>query len=157
MFFQSLGLGGFVVDPTEFVEYLLIPHNKVCKLLQAYSYSRSASRRWYPFTDPAQVVFEKGRLRYNQLQKYLDTPTKTDLPYFKSLLTTRLRHKILTSSSPPSKVVPPSLERGLVLLATLLRGGGRITSPRTQATQSSQNKVQCLKYFCNWQQFAKNC
>ena len=36
MFFQSLGLGGFVVDPTEFVEYLLIPHNKVCKLLQAY-------------------------------------------------------------------------------------------------------------------------
>ena len=83
MFFQSLGLRGFVVDPTEFGEYLLIPHNKVCKLLQAYSgesYSCSASRRWYPFTHPAPVVFEKSRLRYNQLQKYWDTPTKTDLP-----------------------------------------------------------------------------
>ena len=40
----------------------------------------------------------------------------------------------------PFKVAPPSFEHALVLLATLVRGGGHL----------SRNEVQCLQYFCNW-------
>ena len=40
----------------------------------------------------------------------------------------------------PFKVAPPSFEHALVLLATLVRGGGQL----------SRNEVQCLQYFCNW-------
>ena len=38
----------------------------------------------------------------------------------------------------------------IVLLATLIRGGGGITSTRSWTGHLCQNKVQCLKYFCNW-------
>ena len=50
------------------------------------------------------------------------------------------------------KVVPPSFEHGLVLLATLIRGGGGggVTSTRLWRGHLCQNTVQCLKYFCNW-------
>ena len=51
---------------------------------------------------------------------------------------------------PPFKVVPPSFEHGLVLLATLKRGGGGVTSTRSWTGHLSQNTVQCLNYFCNW-------
>ena len=44
-------------------------------------------------------------------------------------------------SSPPLKVVPPSFEHGLVLLTTLIRGGGGITSTRSRGGQSSQGTV----------------
>ena len=53
---------------------------------------------------------------------------------------------------PPFKVVPPSFEHGLVLLATLKRGGGGVKSTRSWTGHLSQNTVQCLKYFCNWLQ-----
>ena len=49
---------------------------------------------------------------------------KNNLSCFKSPLVTGLCDKILTSPLPPFKVVPPSFEHGLVLLATLTRGGG---------------------------------
>ena len=49
---------------------------------------------------------------------------ENDLSWFKSLLVTGLWAKILTSLLPPFKVVPPSFEHSLVLLATLIRGGG---------------------------------
>jgi len=41
------------------------------------------------------------------------------------------------------KVFPPSFEQGLVLLATLIRGGGGITSTRSWAGHLNQNKVKC--------------
>ena len=63
---------------------------------------------------------------------------KNNLSCFKSLLL------------PPFKVVPPCFEHGLVLPATLKRGGGGITSTRSWTGNLSQNTVQCLKYFCNW-------
>ena len=44
------------------------------------------------------------------------------------------------------KVVPQSFEHGLVLLATLIRGG----QDYGQAIYKYQNTVQCFKYFCNW-------
>ena len=47
------------------------------------------------------------------------------------------------------KVVHPRFEHGLVLLATLIRGGGGITSTRLWRGHLCQNTVQCLKYFCN--------
>ena len=75
---------------------------------------------------------------------------KNNLSCFKSLLVTGLWDKILTPLLPPFKVVPPSFEHGLVLLATLKRGGGGITSTRSWTGNLSQNTVQCLKYFCNW-------
>ena len=86
----------------------------------------------------------------NQLQKCWDTLTKNNLSCFKSLLVTGLWDKILTPLLPPFKVVPPSFEHGLVLLATLKRGGGEVTSTRSWTGHLSQNTVQCLKYFCNW-------
>ena len=75
---------------------------------------------------------------------------KNNLSCFKSLLVTGLWDKILTSLLPPFKVVPPSFEHGLVLLATLKRGGGGVTSTRSWTGHWSQNTVQCLKYFCKW-------
>ena len=75
---------------------------------------------------------------------------KNNLSCFKSLLVTGLWDKILTSPLPPFKVVPPSFEHGLVLLATLKRGGGGFTSTRSWTSYLSQNTVLCLKYFCNW-------
>ena len=76
---------------------------------------------------------------------------KNNLSCFKSLLVTGLWDKILSLPSPPPfKVVPPCFEHGLVLPATLKRGGGGITSTRSWTGNLSQNTVQCLKYFCNW-------
>ena len=50
---------------------------------------------------------------------------KNNLSCFKSLLVTGLWDKIVTPPpSPPFKVVPRNFEHGLVLLATLKRGGG---------------------------------
>ena len=49
---------------------------------------------------------------------------KSSLSYLKSLLVTRLWEIIISSPSPPSKIVPLSFEHGLVLLATLIRRGG---------------------------------
>ena len=39
---------------------------------------------------------------------------------------------------------------GLVSLATLIRGGGGITSTRSWTGHLCQNTVQCVKHFCNW-------
>ena len=75
---------------------------------------------------------------------------KNNLSCFKSRLITGLWDKILTSLLPPFKVVSPSFEHGLVLLATLKRGGGGFASTRSWTGHLSQNTVQCLKYFCNW-------
>ena len=91
-----------------------------------------------------------SNVSYNQLQKCWDTLAKNNLSCFKSLLVTGLWGKILTSLLPPFKVVPPSFEHGLVLLATLKRGGGEVTSTRSWTGHLSQNMVECLKYFCSW-------
>ena len=66
-------------------------------------------------------------------------PWKNDLSCFKSLLVTGLWGIILTSL--PFKVVRPSFEYGLVLLATLIRGGGGITSTRSWTGHLCQNTV----------------
>ena len=88
--------------------------------------------------------------RYNQFQKCWDTPTKKR-PF---LLQIAPGHRSVRYNWPPSsfpfKVVPPSFEDGLVLLASLIRGGGGITSTRSWGGHLCQNTVQCLKYFCNW-------
>ena len=68
---------------------------------------------------------------YNQLQKCWDTPTKKRPFLLQIALVTGLWDIIPTSllpppSSLPFKVVPPSVEYGLQLLATLIRGGGGI-------------------------------
>ena len=80
---------------------------------------------------------------------------KTGLFFFKSPLVTIMCNIILTSLLPPP---PPHFKlflqvlsmHGLLLLATLIREGGGITSTRSWTGHLSQNKVQCLKYFCNW-------
>ena len=52
------------------------------------------------------------------------------------------------------KDVPPSFKHGLVLLATLIRGGGGYHKHKLRSWTGHlcQNTVQCLKYFCNWLQ-----
>ena len=87
---------------------------------------------------------------YNQLQKCGYTSTKN--PPFLLLITASHTSVDIHSppSSPPFRVVPPSFEHGLVMLATLIRGGEGITSTRSWTGHLSQNMVQCLKYFCNW-------
>ena len=74
-------------------------------------------------------------------------PWKNDLWCCKLLVVSGLWDIILTSLL---KVVPLSFEYGLLLLATLIRGGGGITSTRSWTGYLCQNTVQCLKYFCNW-------
>ena len=49
--------------------------------------------------------------------------------------------KNVAPSSLPFKVVPPSFEHGLVLLATLIRAGGGVTSARPWKGNSSQNTI----------------
>ena len=91
-------------------------------------------------------------LSYNQLQKWWDTsPEKR--PFLLQIAPGHRAVKYNTDLSPsslPFKVVPPSFEYGPVLLATLIRGGGGITSTRSWTGHLCQNTVQCLKYFCNW-------
>ena len=90
---------------------------------------------------------------YNQLQKCWDTSTKNQ-PF---LLQITASHTSVDIHSPPSsrpfRVVPPSFEHGLVMLATLMRGGERITSTRSWTGHLSQNMV-LLQLFvampCNW-------
>ena len=76
--------------------------------------------------------------------------------YFKSLLVERLWYTILTPPPPfPFPFIQScSTKYGLVLLATLIRGGGGggITSTRSWTGHLSKNEGQCLKYFCNWLQ-----
>ena len=90
---------------------------------------------------------------YNQLQKWWDTPTEKR-PFLLQIAPGHRSVKYNTDLPPPSsllfKVVPPSFEYGLVLLATLIRGGGGITSTRSWTGHLCQNTVQCLKYFCKW-------
>ena len=75
------------------------------------------------------------------LKRHVETlPRKNNLSCFKSLLVTGLRDIILTSLL-PFKVVPLSFEHGLVLLATLIRGGGKITSTRSWTGHLCQNMV----------------
>ena len=74
---------------------------------------------------------------------------KNNLSCFKSLLVTGLWDKILTSLLPPFKVVPPSFEHGLVLLATLKRGGGGVTSTRSWTDHLSQNTVYVSSTFAS--------
>ena len=66
---------------------------------------------------------------------------KNDLSSFKSLLVTGLWYIILTSPSLPFKFVPPSVEHGLVLLATSLRGGGGIKSARVERPFKANNST----------------
>ena len=40
-------------------------------------------------------------------------------------------------------------EHGLILLATLIRGGGGISSTSSWTGHLSQSMVQCVKFFCN--------
>ena len=72
---------------------------------------------------------------------------KNNLSCFKSMLLTGLWDKILTSLLPPFKVFSSKVEHGLVLLATLKRGGGGVTSTRSWTGHLSQNTVQCLSTF----------
>ena len=78
--------------------------------------------------------------------------------YFKSLLVARLWYTILTGPTPPPPPLPfpfiksCSTKYGLVLLATLIRGGGGIASTRSWTGHWSKNEGQCLKCFCNWLQ-----
>ena len=62
---------------------------------------------------------------YNQLQKCWDTPTEKR-PFLPQITHGHRSVNYNTDLLPPSKfkVVPPSFEYGLVLLATLIRGGG---------------------------------
>ena len=79
---------------------------------------------------PRLIIVHQGYRRMkdldDQLQNCRDTPTKkNDLSCFKSLLVTGLRDtEYRPPSSLPYKVVPPSFEHCLVLLATLIMGGG---------------------------------
>ena len=71
---------------------------------------------------------------------------KNNLFSFKSLLVTAgLWYIILSSPSLPLKVVPASVEHGLALLATLIRGGGGIKSTRVdrpfKANYSTMSQV----------------
>ena len=64
---------------------------------------------------------------YNQLLKCWDTHKKKQSVLLQiAAIVTGLWDKVVTPllPSPPFKVVPPSSEHGLVLLATLKRGGG---------------------------------
>ena len=70
--------------------------------------------------------------------------------YFKSLLVARLWYTILTPPPLPFPFIQScSTKYGLVLLATLIRGGGGggITSTRSWTGHLSKNEGQCLKYF----------
>ena len=85
------------------------------------------------------------RIKLKPVQKYWDTDEK---PAF---LTANGWHshtsvKYSPTSFSPFKVVPLSFEHGL---ASLIRGGGGFTSTRSWAGHLTQNRVQCLKYFCN--------
>ena len=55
---------------------------------------------------------------------------------------------------PPFQVIPPSFQHGprhLVLTRTFKRGARRgYHKEKITNSQLSQNKVKCLKYFCNW-------
>ena len=86
----------------------------------------------------------------NPLQKCWDTPTK-NRPF---LLQIAPGHR----SSLPFKVVPPSFEHGLVLLATLISLWRGDHSTRSWTSHLCQNTVQCLEYFCSWlNQYCSNC
>ena len=85
----------------------------------------------------------------NQLQKCWDTPMEKR-PFSLQIALGHRSVKYNTDVPPPSHVVPLSFEYGLVLLATLIRGGGGITSRRSWTGHLCQNTVQCLKCFCNW-------
>ena len=86
----------------------------------------------------------------NQLQKGWDTPTKK-WPFLLQFTPGHRSVRYNTELPPPShsKLFLQVLRYGLVLLATLIRGGGGITSTRSWTGHLCQNRVQCLKYFCN--------
>ena len=55
----------------------------------------------------------------------------------------------LTSLLPSIQSRSSKFEHGLVLLATLIRAGERITSTRSWTGHISQNMVECPKFFCD--------
>ena len=80
--------------------------------------------------------------------KCWDTPTKKR-PFLLQIAASHRSVRCDTNLPPPVpfKVVPRRFERGLVLLATLIRGGGGIASTRSWIGHLRQSTVQCLKYF----------
>ena len=68
------------------------------------------------------------------------------------VLVTGLLDITLTSLLPPIQSCSSKFQYGLLLLVTLIRGGGGITSTRSWTGHLCQNTVQCLRYFCNWVQ-----
>ena len=73
--------------------------------------------------------YQSGLFATTSCKNVETLPRRNGLSCFKSLLVTGLRDIILTSL--PFKVVHPSFVYGLVLLATLIRGGGGIKSTRS--------------------------
>ena len=86
---------------------------------------------------------------YNQLQKWWDTPTEKR-PFLLQIAPGHRSVKYNTDLPPPSHSKLFLQVYGLVLFATLIRGGGGITSTRSWTGHLCQNTAQCLKYFCNW-------
>ena len=100
------------------------------------------------------TYWSKNLACYNQLQKYWDTPTKKR-PSLLQIAPGQRSGRYNTDLLPPfhSKLLlQVSFEYGVLLLATLIRGGGGIKSTRSWTGYLCQNTVQCLKlfYFCNW-------
>ena len=87
--------------------------------------------------------------RYNQLQKCWDTPTKKR-PFLLQIAPGHrsVRYKTDLPLPSHSKLFLQVLR--MVLWASLIRGGGGITSTRSCRGHLWQNTVHCLKYFCNW-------
>ena len=80
---------------------------------------------------------------YNQLQNCWDTPMKKR-PFLLQIATIESQVCEIQYWPPlslPFKVVPPSFEDGLVLLATLMWGGGGIASTRSWTGHLIQNTV----------------
>ena len=126
----------------------------ICQRIEQKGTKSSRSRDWGGERKKSNLSFLVKRNRKwfsaratTSCKNVKTLPRKTDLSYFKSLLVTRLWDIHSPPSSPPFRVVPPSFEHGLVLLATLIRGGEGITSTRSWTGHLSQNMVQCLKYF----------
>ena len=87
--------------------------------------------------------------RYNQLQKYWDTPKKNDLSYFKSLLVTGLWDIIQTSLHPSIPRCSSKSWAWSSIACSFDKGRRGITSTRSWTDHLSQNTAQCLKIFCN--------
>ena len=93
------------------------------------------------------TYWSKNLACYNQLQKCWDTPTKKR-PSLLQIAPGQRSVRYNTDLLPPfhSKLLlQVSFEYSLLLLATLISGGGGIKSTRSWTGYLCQNTVQCLK------------